>query len=328
MKKVLLLSFAVLALFAGCKKANTGGNGGNGEEPENYIPATAAVMSGSAPLTVPQNGTIELTVTLTPPDATPSIVWDPEYNTSTVWIDNATSKTATVHGLVNGVTSIRCTITNKEGDPIVLTKKLFILPEAVDFGFSSGVKWASANFGALDENAFGDYYAWGETATKEDYRLFTDSDTHYKWYDGVRFTKYTSPVNLDSEDDAVLKFYGEVGAKWKIPIAADFQELIDNSTVVKIWDPANTSRLKALKFISSVPGYTDRFIVIPCAGPIETTVSAAASVQRAGLYCWSATVDNSDYSKAKILTLNGDNNPVVGSWARCNGLVIRPVLKP
>ncbi|MBO7544512.1 MAG: hypothetical protein J6T02_02915 [Bacteroidales bacterium] len=328
MKKVILLSFAVLALFAGCKKANTGGNGGNGEEPENYIPATAAVMSGSAPLTVTQNGTIELTVTLTPPDATPSIVWDPEYNTSTVWIDNATSKTATVHGLVNGVTSIRCTITNKEGDPIVLTKKLFILPEAVDLGFSSGVKWASANFGALDENAFGDYYAWGETATKEDYRLFTNSDTHYKWYDGVRFTKYTSPVNLDSEDDAVLKFYGEVGAKWKIPIAADFQELIDNSTVVKIWDPDNTSRLKALKFISSVPGYTDRFIVIPCAGPIETTVSAAASVQRAGLYCWSATVDNSDYSKAKILTLNGDNNPVVGSWARCNGLVIRPVLKP
>ena len=327
MKKVLLLSFAVLALFAGCKKANTGGNGGNGEEPENYIPATAAVMSGSAPLTVTQNGTIELTVTLTPPDATPSIVWDPEYNTSTVWIDNATSKTATVHGLVNGVTSIRCTITNKEGDPIVLTKKLFILPEAVDLGFSS-VKWASANFGALDENDFGDYYAWGETATKEDYRLFTDSDTHYKWYDGVRFTNYTSPVNLNSEDDAVLKFYGEVGAKWKIPIAADFQELIDNSTVVKIWDPANTSRLKALKFISSVPGYTDRFIVIPCAGPIETTVSAAASVQRAGLYCWSATVDDSDYSKAKILTLNGDNNPVVGSWARCNGLVIRPVLKP
>ena len=37
------------------------------------------------------------------------------------------------------------------------------MPEAVDLGLASGVKWASFNIGASKEYEYGDYYAWGET---------------------------------------------------------------------------------------------------------------------------------------------------------------------
>ena len=39
--------------------------------------------------------------------------------------------------------------------------------EFVDLGLS--VKWASCNIGAEIPYEFGDYYAWGETETKETY---------------------------------------------------------------------------------------------------------------------------------------------------------------
>ncbi|MBO4820414.1 MAG: hypothetical protein J5548_03000, partial [Prevotella sp.] len=40
-------------------------------------------------------------------------------------------------------------------------------PQLVDLGLS--VKWCSKNVGATDESPYGDYYAWGETSTKDDY---------------------------------------------------------------------------------------------------------------------------------------------------------------
>ena len=48
--------------------------------------------------------------------------------------------------------------------------------DAVDMGLS--VKWAAANFGAVNSEDYGYYYAWGETETKDDYMQRT-----YKWYD-------------------------------------------------------------------------------------------------------------------------------------------------
>lgn len=47
--------------------------------------------------------------------------------------------------------------------PVVNDTKM----EAVDLGLN--VKWASSNLGASSPEDYGDYYAWGETETKEKY---------------------------------------------------------------------------------------------------------------------------------------------------------------
>lgn len=41
--------------------------------------------------------------------------------------------------------------------------------EWVDLGLPSGTLWATFNVGAFSPEEFGDYFAWGETETKDDY---------------------------------------------------------------------------------------------------------------------------------------------------------------
>ena len=44
--------------------------------------------------------------------------------------------------------------------------------EWVDLGLPSGTLWAKCNLGAENETDAGDYFAWGETETKKDYKLY------------------------------------------------------------------------------------------------------------------------------------------------------------
>ena len=41
--------------------------------------------------------------------------------------------------------------------------------EFIDLGLPSGVKWASCNIGADSPEEYGDYFAWGETESKDEY---------------------------------------------------------------------------------------------------------------------------------------------------------------
>ena len=57
----------------------------------------------------------------------------------------------------------------------------------VDLGLPSGTLWATMNVGANHPEDYGDYFAWGEIATKDVYNWST-----YKWCMGndEEFTKY------------------------------------------------------------------------------------------------------------------------------------------
>ena len=46
----------------------------------------------------------------------------------------------------------------------------------VDLGLPSGLKWATCNVGASTPKGYGDYFAWGETESKQTY-----SWKNYKW---------------------------------------------------------------------------------------------------------------------------------------------------
>lgn len=52
-------------------------------------------------------------------------------------------------------------------------------PHMIDLGLPSGTLWSCCNLGASKPEAYGDYYAWGETHTKNRY----NSD-NYAYYDG------------------------------------------------------------------------------------------------------------------------------------------------
>lgn len=96
--------------------------------------------------------------------------------------------------------------------------------EYVDLGLPSGNLWAKCNLGASASEAYGDYYAWGETKPKQEY-----TNSNHKWYKegapSLGFTKYNNEdgkLSLEDEDDAVIQ---KLGNGWRTPTLADFREL-------------------------------------------------------------------------------------------------------
>ena len=96
----------------------------------------------------------------------------------------------------------------------------------VDLGLS--VKWATCNVGANTPEAYGDYFAWGETKPKVVY-----GEKIYKYNEGVEktITKYNfsaahgavdNKYVLDLEDDAA---HINWGGKWRMPTRKECAEL-------------------------------------------------------------------------------------------------------
>ena len=105
--------------------------------------------------------------------------------------------------------------------------------EYVDLGLPSGNLWAKCNLGASTPEAYGDYYAWGETKPKQVY-----TQSNHKWYKegapSLGFTKYNNEdgkLTLEDEDDAVIQ---KLGNGWRTPTLADFRELTNQKlTTIK-----------------------------------------------------------------------------------------------
>ena len=92
--------------------------------------------------------------------------------------------------------------------------------EWVDLGLPSGTLWATCNIGANRPEEYGDYFAWGETVSKEAY-----SDDNYKW---PYFTKYNDAdkkTELELEDDAAFVNWGSL---WRMPTEKQFSELFNS----------------------------------------------------------------------------------------------------
>ncbi len=103
----------------------------------------------------------------------------------------------------------------------------------VDLGLPSGNLWAECNLGASSPEAYGDYYAWGETKPKQEYTRL-----NHKWYkegaSSLGYTKYNNEdgkMTLEDEDDAVIQ---NLGNGWRTPTLADFRELTNQKlTTIK-----------------------------------------------------------------------------------------------
>ena len=91
----------------------------------------------------------------------------------------------------------------------------------VDLGLPSGLKWATVNIGAAAPQDDGDYYAWGETAQKTDFRWAT----YLHGASQNALSKYTQTdglMLLAQADDVVSQTWG--GA-WRMPTKDEWAEL-------------------------------------------------------------------------------------------------------
>ncbi len=101
--------------------------------------------------------------------------------------------------------------------------------EYVDLGLPSGTLWATCNMGANSPEEKGDYFAWGETETKEfNWNSYSENWNNYK-FGRYPITKYNEQDNLTilyAEDDAASVNWGD---GWYTPTYEQWQELLANT---------------------------------------------------------------------------------------------------
>lgn len=221
------------------------------------------------------------------------------------------------------------------------------MPEAVDLGLS--VKWASFNIGASKEYEYGDYYAWGETTTKDNYDWAS-----YKWCTGYnKLTKYCpkdqadkwdAEAKPDGPDGDVQLFpsddvaHVKLGGKWRMPTNEDFEKLLaleteaakDNSDYT--WEKwayatdadgnevkdANGNIVRGICIKRKSTGAT---LFLPATGyRDDTNLYRAGSY---GYYC-SSSLDSNGPNGTWGVTFNSDD-VTRGSYYRYYGLSVRPV---
>ena len=211
------------------------------------------------------------------------------------------------------------------------------VPEAVDLGLPSGLKWASFNLGASAPEEHGDYYAWGESQPKvyfyeDNYQwwIYTPTESQrftilkYLFDGGWTYTVHPNetPDNqhvIYTEDDAAtIQFGGE----WRIPTSAEAQELINNCD----WTWETNNGKSGYRVKSRVEGYTNKSIFLPLTGYMWQSSKDGTSDY--GIY-WLADLIKDDTLEGYSLHIyNPSYNSslrMVNGNVRSQGSVIRPV---
>ncbi len=161
----------------------------------------------------------------------------------------------------------------------------------VDLGLS--VKWATCNVGADSPEEYGNYYAWGETATKSTY---TESNCS-------TLNQNIGDINGTSRDVAHQKW----GGNWRMPTAEEFRELVDKCD----WELDGDGY--------TVTGPNGNSIFMPAAGyRKEDTLHSDGSYG----YYWSSTPYPESTQHAYYFCFGG-----MGWHKRYLGHPVRPVLE-
>jgi len=164
-------------------------------------------------------------------------------------------------------------------------------PHLIDLGLPSGTKWACCNVGASTPEAYGEYYAWGETSTKS------------------KYTEYNYNLNINSDiagtsnDVAHVKWQGS----WRMPTKAQAQELIDNCQ----YNFGKQNGVYGGKF----KGPNGKVLFLPAAGFYNQ--AGLSSPENAIMY-WTSSTSDKYATSASSFTSNRDQ-------VRFLGLTVRPV---
>jgi len=166
----------------------------------------------------------------------------------------------------------------------------------VDLGLPSGTLWAYTNIGANSPTEYGNYYAWGETETKDTY----DWNTYiYCNGDSASLTKYCNVgtfgangftdnlSSLESSDDAASVNWNE---NWRTPTQTEFEELFENCTQEWMYLGGTNGYL--------LTGPNGNSIFIPAAGDWDN--NNLNSVGMAASYWLNSLGTNGPYSAGTI----------------------------
>ena len=175
----------------------------------------------------------------------------------------------------------------------------------VDLGLPSGLKWATCNVGASRPGDYGNYYAWGEMSTKEEYwRSNSDSyeSSDSKW----------NNIGGNSRYDAATANWG---GYWRMPTKEDFEELLRECT----WEWTTLNGHNGYK----VTGPNGNSIFLPAAGFRD---GADEHYVGSDGYYWSSTPPKIDAFQACGLCFDEYSHFVDWNY-RNRGRSVRPVLE-
>ena len=197
-----------------------------------------------------------------------------------------------------------------------------VVKDCVDLGLPSGLMWRKYNVGANSEYEKGNYYAWGETVTKQKYDITT-----YKWGELIGETTYYTKYNetdkltlLQPEDDAATANLGE---NYRTPTKEDWQELVEECT----WWATTKKNEYNNKVIDywKVVGPNGNFIILPSTGSYE----GDEWYDETSAYQSASRIEGSPL--ATIIKWANNDKYTLPSWTRTAkheyGYPVRPVLK-
>jgi len=210
--------------------------------------------------------------------------------------------------------------------------------ETGDSGFTDlglSVKWATLNLGATKVNEYGLYYQWGDTKGYEsihrDGKSFSmkdkDGKSSYAWYDATKdvLTKYNTrdvdgsvdgKLQMEAGDDAAA---AALGGTWRIPTAAEWEELLDASNCTWTW--GNDGRCSGFYVVSKKNGNS---IFLPVSGYREND-ARIIGLEEYGYY-WSSTLVPEDSWCVRSMIISKDWYGMESDY-RYYGQSIRPVCK-
>lgn len=113
-------------------------------------------------------------------------------------------------------------------------------PHLIDLGLPSGTKWACCNVGATVPEAYGGYFAWGETEEKDIYDDVTYLYSSGIDKDGDGFYDADVSYQIIGDDIAGTEYDAALanwGGSWRMPSAEQCQEL--DSKCRSIWTTRN-----------------------------------------------------------------------------------------
>ena len=253
-----------------------------------------------------------LTATVNPSNASDkSLRWSS--SNSSVAIVSASGKVSAIQA---GTATIMAIANDGSGVETTCSVTVTANHEYVDLGLS--VKWATYNVGASSPEEYGDYYAWGETETKNTYNWST-----YKWCEGSETTlaKYCTSSSYGTVDNKkVLESSDDVahvkwGGRWRMPTGAEMRELLRNCILE--WTIQNGKN--GLKATSKMNGNS---IFLPAAGFRDGSSLSRAEI---GSMYWSSSLS---LSAGTIVACFVGISPRDVNWydgQRYYGGTVRPV---
>ena len=170
----------------------------------------------------------------------------------------------------------------------------------VDLGLS--VNWASTNVGAEKPEEVGNYYAWGETETKKEYKIAT-----YEYYDSATKKYKDIGSNIcETQYDVAYK----LDKNSCLPTSQQITELIEKCK----WEKTTLNE----KDVWKVTGPNGNSIYIPISGCISESEKVGYSTNA---YIWTGTQSSS--SQAKVLKIT--DKPTLYTNYKRTGTTVRPV---